>query len=67
MGYEPIVRSLKARLSIDYGQTTADDRFTLLSIPCLGACDHAPAVIINEDLHRDLTADHLDNILNKYE
>jgi NADH-quinone oxidoreductase subunit E len=66
MGYEPIVRSLKARLSIDYGQTTADDRFTLLSIPCLGACDHAPAMIINEDLHRDLTTEKLEPILNQY-
>ena len=66
MGYEPIVRSLKERLSIDYGQTTADDRFTLLSIPCLGACDHAPAMIVDEDLHRDLTDEKLEPILNQY-
>ena len=66
MGYEPIVSCLKTRLSIDYGQTTGDDRFTLLSIPCLGTCDHAPAMIINEDLHQNLTTDNLDMILNKY-
>ena len=66
MGYEPIVSCLKTRLSIDYGQTTGDDRFTLLSIPCLGTCDHAPAMIINEDLHRDLTTEKIEPILNQY-
>ena len=67
MGYEKILTVLKDKLRIGYGETTADDRFTLLSIPCLGACDHAPALIIDEDLHRDLTPENLDNILNKYD
>ncbi len=66
MGYEQMVAALKLTLSIDYGETTADDRFTLLSIPCLGACDHAPAMMIDEDLHRDLTMEKLDTIINKY-
>jgi NADH-quinone oxidoreductase subunit E len=66
MGYEQIVTALKSKLCVDYGETTADDRFTLLSIPCLGACDHAPAMIIDEDLHRDLAKEQLDTIINKY-
>jgi NADH-quinone oxidoreductase subunit E len=66
MGYDKIVACLKDKLSIGYGETTADDRFTLLSIPCLGTCDHAPAMIIDEDLHRDLTTDKIDAILNQY-
>ena len=67
MGYEKLVEHLKNKLSIDYGETTADDRFTLLSIPCLGSCDHAPVLIIDEDLHKDLTTDQLDNILERYQ
>ncbi len=67
MGYEKMLTLLKDKLRIDYGETSTDDRFTLLSIPCLGTCDHAPAMIIDEDLHQDLSVDKLDKILNRYE
>jgi NADH-quinone oxidoreductase subunit E len=67
MGYETIAGHLKQRLGIDFGQTTDDGRFTLLTIPCLGTCDHAPALMIDEDLHRDLTPESIDNLLKKYE
>ncbi len=67
MGYEEIINHLKEKLGIDYGQTTEDDRFTLLPICCLGTCDHAPALMIDEDLHRDLTTEKLDEILEGYE
>jgi len=66
MGYNQILDHLKKRLAIGYGETTADDRFTLLSVSCLGTCDHAPAIMIGEDLHRDLTVDKLDKILDTY-
>lgn len=67
MGYEKIVDHLKEKLNIDWGQTTEDKRFTLLPIPCLGNCDHAPTLMINEDLHHDVTEEKLDQILNQYE
>ncbi len=66
MGYEKIIAHLKNKLAIDYGETTADDCFTLLSIPCLGSCDRAPVIIIDEDLHKDLTTEKLDTILKQY-
>jgi NADH-quinone oxidoreductase subunit E len=66
MGYPEIINGLKEKLSIGYGETTADDRFTLLPIPCLGTCDRAPALLVDEDLHRDLTADKLDALLERY-
>lgn len=67
MGYESILNYLKNKLNLEYGQTTPDDRFTLLPIPCLGTCDHAPAMIIDEQLYRDLTTDKLDEILEAYQ
>ncbi len=67
MGYEEIHTALKEKLQIDLGMTTKDDRFTFLPIPCLGTCDHAPAMIIDEDLYRDLKPEMLDEILAKYE
>lgn len=67
MGYEEILKGLTERLQIGFGQSTPDNRFTLLPIPCLGTCDHAPALIIDHDLYRDLKIDKLDEILAKYE
>jgi NADH-quinone oxidoreductase subunit E len=54
MGYDGLRERLEKRLGIRYGETTADGRFTLLPICCLGTCDRAPAMLIDEDLHRDL-------------
>jgi NADH-quinone oxidoreductase subunit E len=66
MGYEQILSELKRQLGIDLGQTTADGRFTLLPMVCLGACDHAPALMIDEDLHRDLTPQDIGAIVEGY-
>jgi NADH-quinone oxidoreductase subunit E len=66
MGYEGIKKSLEEKLNIKFGGTTEDGRYTLLPVPCLGTCDRAPAIMIDDDLHRDLTPDKLDSILEKY-
>ena len=66
MGYEPLREHLMAKLGIGLGQTTPDGRFTLLPVCCLGACDHAPAMMIDEDFHGDLDAAGIDRILEAY-
>lgn len=66
MGYEALRDALQARLGVRLGETTADNRFTLLPIVCLGACDHAPTIMIDEDLHRDVDAARLDAVLEQY-
>jgi len=66
MGYEALRDTLQARLGVRLGETTADSRFTLLPIVCLGACDHAPTIMIDEDLHRDVDAGRLDAVLEQY-
>ena len=66
MGYEALRDTLQARLGVRLGETTADNRFTLLPIVCLGACDHAPTIMIDEDLHRDVDAGRLDAVLEQY-
>ncbi len=66
MGYEHIRNHLIEKLGIKYGETTADDRFTLLPNCCLGTCDTAPALMIDKDLYRKVTIEQLDDILNKY-
>lgn len=66
MGYEQIYDHLQKKLGIAYGQTSSDDRFTLLPMNCLGTCDHAPALLLDKDLHQDLTLEKLDELLEMY-
>ena len=67
MGYDNLRGHLRSRLGIDLGETTADGRFTLLPSVCLGACDRAPVMMIDDDLHLDLTPERIDQILAGYE
>ena len=66
MGHDRIRKSLNERLGVDFGETPPDDRFTLLPIVCLGCCDHAPAMMVDADLHSDLDPQKIDTQLEKY-
>jgi NADH-quinone oxidoreductase subunit E len=66
MGCEAACEHLCRRLDIRPGETTADGKFTLLPIVCLGHCDHAPAMMVGEDLHGDLNPSLLDALLERY-
>ncbi|HVA01177.1 MAG TPA: NADH-quinone oxidoreductase subunit NuoE [Terriglobia bacterium] len=66
MGYDRVREHLTTRLGIKLGETTPDGRFTLLPIVCLGTCDHAPAMMVDNDLHRDLDTEKIDSILEQY-
>ncbi len=65
-GYETVRGYLSSRLGIDLGETTTDGRFTLLPVSCLGACDHAPAMMIDGELYLDLGPGQIDEALEKY-
>lgn len=67
MGYERLRVRLSAHLGIQLGETTADGRFTLLPIVCLGTCDHAPALMVDNDTYRDVDPDAVADILARYE
>lgn len=66
MGYSKIYLALQKQLNIQFGQTTKDNLFTLLPNVCLGCCDHAPAMMIDEDLYEDVKEEQLDKILELY-
>ncbi len=66
MGSAGVRDALTARLGIRPGETTADGAFTLLPIVCLGACDHAPAVMIDDDLHEDVDSARIEILLGRY-
>ena len=66
LGYDDVRAHLERRLGVTMGGTSADGRFTLLPIVCLGACDVAPAMLVDDDLHGDLTPESIDEILERY-
>ncbi|MGQ0500992.1 MAG: NADH-quinone oxidoreductase subunit NuoE [Panacagrimonas sp.] len=65
-GYDELRAALEQKLGIRLGQTTKDQRFTLLPICCLGACDRGPTLMIDDDLHGDVAPAALDKILGAY-
>ena len=66
MGYNPLHDLLRKKLGIEFGGTTRDNRFTLLPVSCLGACDRAPALLVDDVLYGPVTPEMVDGILEKY-
>ena len=65
-GFDRRLAALTERLGIGLGQTTADGRFTLLPVCCLGACDGGPALMIGDDVYGPVTDADLDAVLEAY-
>ena len=66
MDYESLYEYLSKKLGIRFGETTTDGRFTILPISCLGDCDNAPVMMINNDHFNRLTIERIDTILGSY-
>lgn len=66
MGYESLYMYISGKLGISFGGTTPDGRFTLLPVSCLGDCDNAPAMMINNDHFNRLTIEMIDALLLSY-
>jgi len=63
-GAAALIQHLKRKLGIEFGQTSADGRFTLVDVQCLGACGEGPVVQMNDDYHTRLTVEELDRLLD---
>ena len=61
-----IIESIRKAIGIQPGETTADGRFSCELTNCIGACDQAPAMMINSDVHGDLTPKKIAKILEGY-
>jgi NADH-quinone oxidoreductase subunit E len=62
-GAERVLEALSSKLGVRPGQTTADGRFTLSTVECLGSCGTAPVVMVNETYHENVGAEALDDLL----
>ncbi len=55
-GCDQLQRQIGEQLGIVLGETTPDNRYTLLPVTCLGACDRAPVLMLGEELHENVDA-----------
>ncbi len=62
-GGEELLDYLSQKLGIKPGQTTPDGRITLEFSECLGECDHAPAVMVNDTIYENITKEKIDELL----
>lgn len=63
VGGVQILAHLQQKLGISAGQTTADKRFTLTTVECLGSCGSGPVLQINDVYHENMTTEKVDRIL----
>jgi NADH-quinone oxidoreductase E subunit len=61
-----IIEAVSEELGISPGETTVDRRFSFESTNCIGACDMAPAMLVNDDLHGHLTPEKIRDVLESY-
>jgi len=66
-GSAKILDRVKDELGIDAGETTADLRYTIEPVACIGACGLAPVMMIDDDTHGRLVAEIIPKIMAKYE
>jgi NADH-quinone oxidoreductase E subunit len=66
LGAEKLVDFLRSRYGLEPGGMTADGRFSLVIMECIGACGTAPAMLVNDDFYENLNEKYIEEILGKY-
>jgi len=64
MGARALERHVREKLDVDFHETTADGRFSLEPVYCLGNCACSPAIMIDEDVYGRVTPERLDELLS---
>jgi NADH:ubiquinone oxidoreductase subunit E len=67
VGGKAVWDTLRETLQLKNGETTPDNKWTLVTTSCLGLCSVGPVVLIDDDLYGNVSPDQLDNILEGYE
>jgi len=65
-GCDRVFDAVRRELSIDRGQITPDGLFSLITSECLGACDHAPALLVDDELFCDVTPEKVPGIIARF-
>ena len=65
-GSDKVLAAIEHQLGIKKGETTADLKFTLETVNCVGACALGPVVIVGEDYHGEMTPEGVVSVLKEY-
>lgn len=65
-GGKKVVEAIKKELNVEVGGTTADGQFTFEIVRCIGSCGLAPAMMVDDDVYKQVTPTKLRSILSKY-
>ncbi|MFH2138716.1 MAG: NAD(P)H-dependent oxidoreductase subunit E [Candidatus Omnitrophota bacterium] len=64
-GVDAVAKAFKKELGIEFGQTTADGKFTLEYTPCIGMCDQAPSAMVNDEIITNLTGGKVKKLISE--
>ena len=64
VGADGIIEGLVDKLGVEVGETTDDDRYTLVELECLGSCGTAPVAMVNETLHENVTLQSVSELID---
>ena len=64
-GSDDLLKVAKKVTGCELGETSTDNKFTLVEVECLGACCNAPMAQINDTYYEDLNSENFENLLNK--
>jgi len=64
-GQQRITDAVREKLDIEVGETTDDEKFTLVELECIGACGGAPAILMGERLHETITPEQVVEIIDQ--
>jgi len=66
-GGRQVWQKIKMELGLEKGETSEDDKWTLLTTSCLGLCGVGPVMVIDNDIYGNVTPDQVPGILGNYE
>jgi NADH-quinone oxidoreductase subunit E len=64
-GGEELLAEIGSRLAVEPGQTTPDGKLTLEFAECLGACEGAPCLLVDDECHLNVSADQADRLIRE--
>lgn len=67
MGAETVIAHLEKKLGVCEGQVTKDGKFSFIRMECIGRCDGAPAMLVDDEYHGNLTPEKIDEVLKQYD
>lgn len=66
-GIKEVMNRITNAYGVEEGETSADRRFSLEAVRCLGACGLAPVMVVDQDVHGIVSSDKIEGLLSKYE